>query len=152
MMKIQEVIFRAIAKKLTWWQAAEVLGISDKTMMRWRHSYETRGYDPRFWGRSSSGESNWTLVPLGTAEKALSLYQEKYSHLDVAQFREKLSKEHNIQLTSAWIKLALEGAGLLAEDVRVSGVAADSAGIARGDEVASLKREVVRSQAVTGKR
>ena len=29
MMKIQEVILRAMAKKVTWWQAAEIIGITD---------------------------------------------------------------------------------------------------------------------------
>ena len=28
-MKVQEVILRAMAKKITWWQAAEILGPSD---------------------------------------------------------------------------------------------------------------------------
>jgi len=32
MMKIQEVILRAMAKKITWWQAAEIIGISDRSM------------------------------------------------------------------------------------------------------------------------
>ena len=27
-MKVQEVILRAIAKRITWWQAAEIIGIS----------------------------------------------------------------------------------------------------------------------------
>jgi len=31
-MKIQEVILRAVAKKLTWCQAAEIIGISDRQM------------------------------------------------------------------------------------------------------------------------
>ncbi len=29
-MKIQEVILRALAKKITWWKAAEIIGISDR--------------------------------------------------------------------------------------------------------------------------
>jgi hypothetical protein len=29
-MKVQEVILRAMAKKITWWQAAEIIGISDR--------------------------------------------------------------------------------------------------------------------------
>src|SRR5947209_10927036 len=29
-MKVQEVILRALAKKITWWQAAEIIGISDR--------------------------------------------------------------------------------------------------------------------------
>jgi hypothetical protein len=35
-MKVQEVILRALAKKITWWQAAEIIGISDRSMRRWR--------------------------------------------------------------------------------------------------------------------
>ena len=31
-MKVQEVILRAMAKKITWWQAAEIIGISDRQM------------------------------------------------------------------------------------------------------------------------
>ena len=29
-MKVREVILRALAKKITWWQAAEIIGISDR--------------------------------------------------------------------------------------------------------------------------
>ena len=36
MMKIQEVILRALAGKLQWWQAAEILGVSGRTIRRWR--------------------------------------------------------------------------------------------------------------------
>ena len=38
MMKVREVILRALAKRITWWQAAEVLGISDRSMRRWRRN------------------------------------------------------------------------------------------------------------------
>jgi hypothetical protein len=31
-MKVQEVLLRAMAKKITWWQAAEILGIGDRHM------------------------------------------------------------------------------------------------------------------------
>jgi hypothetical protein len=37
MMKVQEVILRALAGKLRWWEAAEILGVSDRTMRRWRY-------------------------------------------------------------------------------------------------------------------
>ena len=40
-MKIQEVILRAMAKRLTWWQAAEIIGISDRSMRRWKQRYRT---------------------------------------------------------------------------------------------------------------
>jgi hypothetical protein len=35
-MKIQEVRLQAMAKRISWWQAAEILGISDRQMPRWR--------------------------------------------------------------------------------------------------------------------
>ena len=47
-MKVQEVILRAMAKKITWWQAAEIIGISDRSMRRWRERYEEHGYDGLF--------------------------------------------------------------------------------------------------------
>src|SRR6266852_278820 len=46
-MKVQEVILRAMAKRITWWQAAEIIGISDRQMRRWRERYE------EFWLRRS---------------------------------------------------------------------------------------------------
>jgi hypothetical protein len=45
MMKVQEVILRAMARKLKWWEAAEVIGVTDRTMRRWRERYEQYGYD-----------------------------------------------------------------------------------------------------------
>jgi hypothetical protein len=35
-MKVQEVMLQAMSKKITWWQAAEILGISDRHMRCWR--------------------------------------------------------------------------------------------------------------------
>src|SRR3989454_11349623 len=47
-MKVQEVILRALAKKITWWQAAEIIGISDRHMRRWRERYEEFGFRALF--------------------------------------------------------------------------------------------------------
>jgi hypothetical protein len=43
-MKVQDVILQAMAKKITWYQAAEILGISDRHMRRWRERYEAGGF------------------------------------------------------------------------------------------------------------
>jgi hypothetical protein len=45
MMKIQEVILLAMAKKITWWQATEIIGITDGQMRRWHWRYREYGYD-----------------------------------------------------------------------------------------------------------
>ena len=44
-MKVQEVILKAISGQLQWWQAAEILGVSCRTMRRWKARYQQRGYD-----------------------------------------------------------------------------------------------------------
>src|SRR2546427_11194372 len=47
-MKVQDVMLQAMAKKITWWQAAEILGISDRHMWRWREGYVEQGYNGLF--------------------------------------------------------------------------------------------------------
>jgi len=42
-MKVQDVMVQAVAKKITWWQAAEILGISERSMRRWKFGYEKHG-------------------------------------------------------------------------------------------------------------
>jgi len=111
-MKMEEVIFRAIAKKITWWQAADVLGISHSTMSHWMRKYETRGYDPRFW-KGGGDKSNIDFVGFSKAEKILSLYCQRHSHLSIRCFHLRLIREHNIRVSYPWLKLALEGAGLV---------------------------------------
>src|SRR5690242_13131399 len=44
-MKVQEVILRAIDGKLTWIQAADILGYSPRTIRRIRWRLKTYGYD-----------------------------------------------------------------------------------------------------------
>src|ERR1700735_1086232 len=42
-MKLQEVLLRATAGKIKWWQAAELMGISERQMRRWRKRLEELG-------------------------------------------------------------------------------------------------------------
>src|SRR5712675_947789 len=110
-MKVQEVILRAMAQKITWWQAAEIIGISDRHMRRWRERYEEFGYDGLFDRRR--GQPSPKRVPLAVVEQVLGLYRERYHDLNVRHFHEKLSEEHQIELSYTWVKLALQGAGLV---------------------------------------
>src|SRR5207244_6403915 len=72
-MKVQEVILRALAKKITWWQAAEILGLSDRSMRRWRERYEEFGYDGLFDRRQ--GKPSPKRVPVALVEQVLGLYR-----------------------------------------------------------------------------
>jgi len=111
MMKVQEVILRAMAKKITWWQAAEIIGMSDRQMRRWHWRYREHGYDGLLDRRV--GKPSPKRVPLGVVEQVLGLYQEKYFDLNVRHFHEKLREQHQIRLSYTWVKKALQGAGLV---------------------------------------
>jgi transposase len=111
-MKVQDVMLQAMAKKITWWQAAEILGISDRHMRRWRERYVEEGYDGLLDRRR--GKPSRRRVPLATVEKVFALYREKYFDLNVQHFHEKLQAEHGIELSYTWVKQALQGAGLVA--------------------------------------
>ena len=110
-MKVQDVILRAMAKHLTWWQAAEIIGISDRSMRRWKQRYEEHGYDGLLDRRR--GKPSPQRVPLKVVEEVLRLYGERYSDLNVRHFHEKLQETHGIELSYTWVKLALQGAGLV---------------------------------------
>ncbi len=110
-MKMQEVILRAMAKRITWWQAAEILGLSDRQMRRWHRRYEKCGYDG-LWDRRR-GRPSPRRVPLELAERVLALYRERYFDFNVRHFHEKLAQEHGITLSYTWVKVALQGAGLV---------------------------------------
>ena len=110
-MKVQEVILRAMSKKITWWQAAEIIGISDRSMRRWRERYEAHGYDGLFDRRR--GQPSPKRVPLAVVEQVLGLYRERYFDLNVRHFHEKLAAEHGMELSYTWVKAALQGAGLV---------------------------------------
>src|SRR5689334_8403816 len=110
-MKIQEVILRAMAKKITWWQAAEILGISNRTMRRWKWAYEHNGFKGLLDGRK--GEPSWKRVPVGETERILVLYRDTYFDLNVRHFYEKVTSKHGVTLSYTWVKNLLQGAGLV---------------------------------------
>jgi transposase len=103
MMKLQDVLLKAMAKKMTWWQAAEIIGVSDRTMRRWRDRMREHGYSGLTDRRK--GKPSDKRVPLATAEEVLRLFQEIYYDLNIRHFHEKLGEKHG------FIELQL-GAGL----------------------------------------
>ena len=66
-MKIQEVILRAVAKKITWAQAGEIIGLCALQMRRWKERYQEYGYDGLFDRRT--GKPSPKRVPLATVEE-----------------------------------------------------------------------------------
>jgi transposase len=111
-MKVQEVILRAMAKKITWWQAAEIIGISDRHMRRWRERYEEFGIRGLFDRRR--GKPSPKRVPMAVVERVLELYRDQYFDLNLRHFHEKLASQHQIELSYSWVKGVLQGSGLVA--------------------------------------
>jgi transposase len=112
MMKIQEVILKAMAGKLKWWEAAEIIGVTDRTMRRWRERYQEHGYSGLWDHRKRSPSPKRIAVEV--LEQVLQLYREKYFDFNVQHFHEKLEEEHGIKQSYTWVKTALQEAGLVA--------------------------------------
>ena len=60
-MKIQEVILRAMSGEIKWYQAADIIGMSPRSLRRWRRRYEEYGYDGLFDRRKNPSQ----FVPPG---------------------------------------------------------------------------------------
>ncbi len=86
MMKIQEVVLKAMAGKLKWWEAAEIIGITDRTMRRWRERYEEHGYSGLWDYRKRQPSPK--RVPVEELEQVLRLYREQYHDFNVRHFHE----------------------------------------------------------------
>ena len=112
-MKVQDVLLKAMAKKITWWAAAEIIGVSDRTMRRWRERLERDGYSGLADRRK--GKPSGQRIPLKTVEEVLGLYKATYYDLNIRHFHEKLREEHDIDLSYTWVQKALQGAGLVAK-------------------------------------
>jgi len=52
------------------------------------------------------------------AERILALYQQNYVGFDITDFHMKLKQVHGISVDYSWLKLALQGAGLLGNGSR----------------------------------
>jgi len=111
MMKLQDVLLKAMAKKISWLSAAEIIGVTPRTMRRWRARLEQDGYSGLRDRRK--GKASFRRVPLKTCEDVLRLYQQEYFDFNVRHFHEKLQQEHGIELSYSWVKQALQGAGLV---------------------------------------
>jgi transposase len=112
MMKLQDVLLKAMAKKISWADAGEIIGVSCRTMRRWRERLEEGGYSGLADRRK--GKPSAQRVPLARVEQVLALYQETYYDLNIRHFHEKLREQHDIQLSYTWVQQALQGAGLVA--------------------------------------
>jgi len=106
-----EVLMRAIAKEITWIQAAQICGMSDRQMRRLKREFERRGYEAVVDHRGRTPRRQ--RIPLATLDRICALKRERYPDFSVQHFWEKLSAEHGIAISYTWTKLSLQAAGLV---------------------------------------
>lgn len=87
-MKIQEVILRTLSGQYQWHDAAEILGISERTMYRWKWRYERNGYTGLYDHRRHRPSPK--RVPVALVQQVLTLYRERYRGWNVAHFTEQV--------------------------------------------------------------
>src|SRR5262245_62205663 len=110
-MKAQEVIVRALAGTLTWIQAAEILGLSARTVRRWRWRLERHGYDGLFDRRRRLPSPK--RAPVAEVQRLLALYRARYQGFNVRHFHQLARRQHGVAFCYAFVKKALQTAGLV---------------------------------------
>jgi transposase len=110
-MKVQDVILRALSGEIHWFRAAEIIGISPRTLRRLRRRYELGGYDGLIDKRHRRPSQR--RVPMAEVERVVRLYRERYRGFNVRHFHEIARREHGVTLSYSFVKQALQGAGLV---------------------------------------
>lgn len=109
-MRFEDVVGRTERSELSQIEAAELLGVSERTFRRWRDRYREEGL---------SGLSDRRLRPslrrasMAEIERMLGLYRDLYRGFTVKHFHERLGKRHNYRLGYTVTKLHLHRAGLV---------------------------------------
>lgn len=115
-MKFEDIYGRWQQRRLSQAEAAEILGMSERTFRRWRDRYEDEGaaglLDRRL------GQASSRRVPVDRIEQVLTLYRERYGGFSAQHFHDKLCQHHGFRLGYTWTKLRLQAAGLIAKAPR----------------------------------
>src|SRR5882724_12627404 len=110
-MKVQEVILRAIDGKLTWVQAADILGYSPRTIRRIRWRLQHFGYEGLLDRRRQTPSPK--RAPVADVQRLLALYRERYQGFNVRHFHSLARRQHGVRFCYAFVKKALQSAGLV---------------------------------------
>ena len=109
MMKFVELNGRVKRRCLTQGQAAEILGVSERTFRRWRDREEADGaeglYDKRL------GKISGRRIAVDLVMKALDLFDTRYFDFTSKHFWEKLVRDHGFKVSYNWTRLLLQARG-----------------------------------------
>ena len=111
MIKFSSILSRYEAAEFSQAEAAELLGIGERTFRRWRQRFEDEGeaglLDRRL------GKASGKRVPSDRSEEVDALYRTRYAGFTAKHFHEHLVKEHNFSWGYTWTKTFLYSKGLL---------------------------------------
>src|SRR5436309_1232649 len=106
----KEVIVKAIEGRLTWLQAADILGMTARHMRRLKRLFERRGYDGLVDQRGLRPRRK--RIPLRTIRALCRLRRERYADFSIRHFWERATERHGLRLSYTWTRLVLQAAGL----------------------------------------
>ena len=106
LMKFEEIYGRTHGGVLSQTEAAEVLGVSERTFRRWRDRYEAEGLYDRRLGRASARRA-----PADEVMSVLELFDTRYWDFTAKHFHEKLLAEHDFKRSYNWLRLTLQAHG-----------------------------------------
>lgn len=110
-MKVREVIVRAIAGEYTWLQAADILGMSPRTLRRWRwrmdHCGQTGLIDMR------RGRPSPRRIEAAEIRRIVDLYRSRYRGFNCRHFHQIARREHGVAISYSLVKQVLQAAGLV---------------------------------------
>jgi len=105
-MRFEELYQR---RELTMVEAAEILGVTERTFRRWSTRYEAggrEGLEDRRLGRAST-----QAVPVDEVLRMVTLYETRYTGWTVKHFHERWHAEHGGTRSYTWTKNRLQRAG-----------------------------------------
>jgi transposase len=111
MQKFKDVLGRWETKKLSGLEAAEILGVSERTFRRCRQRYEESGIEGLVDGRL--GKPSPKRVPVERSEWVVDLYRKQYRGWNVKHFHEHLVKRYDFNWSYTWTKSQLQVSGLV---------------------------------------
>ena len=108
-MRFEELYERRQRRELTMAEAAEMLGVTERTFRRWSIRYAAdgaAGLEDRRLGRASA-----RAVPVDEVLQMVPLYETRYTGWTVKHFHERWQEEHSGTRSYTWTKNRLQAAG-----------------------------------------
>jgi len=109
----QEVITKAIEGRITWLQAADILGMTPRHLRRMRDGYRRWGVEV-FVDRRGKG-ARPRRIARETIAELCRLRKETYRDFSVRHFYEFATEKHGLELSYSWALRVLQDAGLAAK-------------------------------------